>query len=47
VIVQVPECGGHIAAVLHRAGQLPRGSPRLAPFIIDLSTVPVTHHRGP
>jgi hypothetical protein len=35
----VPQCGGNVSAALHRAGQLPRRPPRLASFIVDLSTV--------
>jgi hypothetical protein len=37
--VHVPQCGTHVPAALHCAGQLPRGPPRLASFIIDLPTV--------
>lgn len=39
VIVQVPQCGRHVPAALHRARQLPRRPPRLASFVFDLPTV--------
>ncbi len=39
VIVQVPQCGSYVPTALHSAGQLPRRPPRLASFIVDLSTV--------
>jgi hypothetical protein len=37
--IQVPQCGTHIPAALHCAGELPRRPPRPVSFIIDLSTV--------
>jgi hypothetical protein len=39
VIVQVPQRRSHVPTALHCGGQLPRGPPRLASFVIDLSTV--------
>jgi hypothetical protein len=39
VSIQVPQCGTHVPAALHRAGELPRRPPRLASFIVDLFTV--------
>jgi hypothetical protein len=39
VDVQMPQCGTDVPAVVHRPGQFPRGSPRLASFIVDSFTV--------
>jgi hypothetical protein len=39
VTVQVPQCGTHVTAVLHRPGELPGSPPRLLSFIVDPSTV--------
>ena len=39
VTVQMPQCGTHVPAALYCPGELTRGPPRLASFIIDPSTV--------
>ena len=37
--IQVPQCGADVPAATHRIGELARGPPRLASFIIDPFTV--------
>jgi hypothetical protein len=39
VAVEMSQCGANVTAILDRAGELTRGPPRLALFIVDPSTV--------